>query len=78
MYNAITTNIYAMEERLVGRMDIRMQEISRHIDNKFEALHDIFFSQQQKIAAHLFDSVPQSQGVKKPGKDHILHRTETS
>jgi len=78
VYNAITTNIYAMEERLIGRMDIRMQEISRHIDNKFEALRDVFFNQQRNIASHLFDTIPRNQDTKKPGKDSILHRTEST
>lgn len=67
-----------MEERLIGRMDIRMQEISRYIDNKFETLRDVFSNQQQQIASHLFDTLPRSQAASKPGKDSILHRTESS
>ena len=67
-----------MEERLIGRMDIRMQEISRYIDNKFEAFYDVVFNQQEKIASHLIDTIPRNQERKKPGKDSILHRTENS
>lgn len=65
-----------MEERLLGRMDIKMQEISQYIDNKFEAFYDVFLSHQEKLASHLIDSLPRTSETKKPGKDSILHRTE--
>ncbi|XP_065071483.1 uncharacterized protein LOC135696127 [Rhopilema esculentum] len=76
VYNSITTNIYAMEERLVGRMDLRIQEVTRHIDSKFEALYDAFFAQQEKLATQLVEAIPRSTDKMRPSKDAILHRTE--
>lgn len=78
VYNSISTNIYAMEERIIGRMDIKIQEISRHIDNKFEALYDTMLSHQEKLASHLIDTLPIVQDSSKPGKDSILNRTEAN
>ena len=65
-----------MEERLVGRMDLRIQEVTRHIDSKFEALYDAFFAQQEKIATQLVEAIPRSTDKMRPSKDAILHRTE--
>ena len=65
-----------MEERLVGRMDLKMQELSRHIDNKFEALNDSLFARQEQLATQLIDSMPRLSEKKKPSKGGILYRTD--
>eukprot|EP00794_Sanderia_malayensis_P005597 gene5597-6286_t len=76
VYNSITTNVYAMEERLIGRIDLKMQELSRQMETKFEALHDALFSRQQQVITQLVEGFPHSPAGKKVGKDTVMYRSD--
>ena len=69
-----------MEERLLGRIDLKMQELSRHIDNKFDSLHDDVFSRQDQFVTELMDTLPGPPGPSpnknNAGRDAIIHRSD--
>ncbi len=67
-----------MEERLLGRIDLKMQELSRHLDNKFDTLHDALFSRQEQFVTQLIDAIPQPPPslLKKPAKDAVMYRSD--
>ena len=49
VYNSITTNIFAAEERIMGRVETRMQQLMEHIDSRFDALYGSLLSRQDEL-----------------------------
>ena len=52
MYNSITTNIYAAEKRIMGRVDAKLQALLEHMDSRFDALFDSLLIRQEQLFAH--------------------------
>ena len=40
VYNSITTSVFAAEERIMGRVETRMQQLLDHMNARFDALYD--------------------------------------
>ncbi|XP_068708567.1 ATPase PAAT-like isoform X2 [Montipora foliosa] len=40
VYNSITTNIYAAEKRIMGRVDAKLQALLDHMNSRFDSLFD--------------------------------------
>lgn len=40
VYNSITTNIYAAEKRIMGRVDVKLQALLDHMNSRFDSLFD--------------------------------------
>ena len=49
VYNSITTNIFAAEERIMGKVETRMQQLMEHIDSRFDALYGSLLSRQDEL-----------------------------
>lgn len=52
VYNSITTNIYAAEKRIMGRVDAKLQALLEHMDSRFDALFDSLLIRQEQLFAH--------------------------
>ena len=47
----------------MGRVDLKIQEVLRHIDNRFDTLYDALFSQQHQLVSQVYGPIsePSSQ-----------------
>ena len=51
VYNSITTNIYAVEKRIMGRVDAKLQALLDHMNSRFDALFDSILLRQEQLLA---------------------------
>lgn len=67
VYNSITTNIYAAEKRIMGRVDAKLQALLDHMNSRFDALFDSLLLRQEQLLAQGFQSPVNNSfpGVKK-------------
>ncbi|EDO42778.1 predicted protein [Nematostella vectensis] len=68
VYNSIATNIYAAEERIMARVDEKMQQILQHIDARFEKLGQSTLQRQEQFPSPGGYSGPGNHRRSKPSK----------
>lgn len=59
VYHSITTNIYATEERIMAKVEQKLQHFQRHIDLQFDALYQSLQLRQEQLIAHAVHGNPQ-------------------
>ncbi|KXJ28670.1 uncharacterized protein LOC110246043 [Exaiptasia diaphana] len=52
VYNSITTNIYSTEERIMAKVEQKVQQLQHHIDSQFDALYQSLQLRQEQLVAH--------------------------
>lgn len=52
VYNSITTNIYAAEKRIMGRVEAKLQAMLEHMDSRFDTLFRSLLLRQEHLYAH--------------------------
>lgn len=52
VYNSITTNIYAAEKRIMGRVDAKLQALLEHMNSRFDTLFESLLVRQEQLLAH--------------------------
>lgn len=48
VYNSITTNIYAAEKRIMGRVEAKLQAMLEHMDSRFDTLFNSLLLRQEQ------------------------------
>lgn len=60
VYNSITTNIYAAEKRIMGRVEAKLQALLEHMDSRFDTLFNSLLLRQEQLFAHSLPGVNNS------------------
>lgn len=59
VYNSITTNIYAAEKRIMGRVDAKLQALLENMNSRFDNLFESLLLRQEQMLLG-FQSTPKN------------------
>ena len=78
VYNSITTNIYAVEKRIIRQVDAKLQSLLEHMDSRLEALSQSLLLRNEQVTvaqAHGVNGIParkfSQRNGRKPGDSSV-------